>query len=60
MSSRTSKIKLTDPTPLILDAVSSTTGSLKGSAGADVTCDKYIVVDVDGTDYYLPLYDTLN
>ncbi|MFW6172929.1 MAG: hypothetical protein ACOC5T_04220 [Elusimicrobiota bacterium] len=36
------------------------TGSLKDSDGTNIKCDAYIEVDVDGTTYYLPLYDTKN
>ena len=60
MPSRTDSIKLTKPTPLILDTTSTTSGSLKGSAGVDIKCDRYVVVDIAGTSYYLALYDTLN
>lgn len=60
MPSRTDSIKLTKTTPLILDSTSTTTGSLKGSAGVDIKCDKYVAVDIDGTTYYMALYDTLN
>lgn len=36
------------------------TGSLKDSAAGDIKCDAYIVLDVNGTPYYLACYDTLN
>lgn len=41
-------------------AVPFVAGSLKDSAGADIACDAYLKVLVNTTQYYLPLYDTLN
>jgi hypothetical protein len=36
------------------------TGSLKNSDATDIKCDKYIINNINGTPYYIPLYDTLN
>ena len=35
-------------------------GSLKDSSGVNIECDAYAVCSINGTPYYLPLYDTLN
>ena len=35
-------------------------GSLKDSDGTNIKCDKYLINDINGTPYYIPLYDTLN
>jgi len=35
-------------------------GSLKDSDDADIKCDKYLINNINGTPYYIPLYDTLN
>ena len=37
-----------------------TAGSLDDSASADILCDAYMAIDVDGTTYYLALYDTVH
>jgi len=37
-----------------------TAGSLKDSTSTDITCDAYVTCSINGTPYYLPLYDTLN
>lgn len=34
------------------------TGTLTDSAAADVACDARIKVSFDGTDYWIPLFDT--
>ncbi len=35
-------------------------GSLKNSDATDIKCDKYLINNLNGTAYYIPLYDTLN
>jgi len=37
-----------------------TTSSLKNSDSGDIKCDGYFVLDVAGTAYYIPVYNTLN
>ena len=34
------------------------TGSLKDSDGTDIKCDGKIKVDIGGTTYYIPVYDS--
>lgn len=34
------------------------TGTLTDSGAGDVKCDARVKIDLDGTTYYLPLYDT--
>ncbi len=38
----------------------STTDSLDDSATIDILCDGYITIDIGGTPYYIPVYDTTN
>lgn len=40
------------------DIASAETGTLTDSAAGDVKCDKRIPVQVAGTTYYIPLFDT--
>jgi len=59
---RTKTIELTGDTPFALDTV--TSGSLASSstydstATTDIHCDAYAKVNVNGTTYYIPLYNS--
>lgn len=61
----TSLIETSTPTTNVISFSANTgkgfeTGSLKDSDNADIKTDGYIVLDVNGTPYYIACYNTLN
>ena len=59
---RTNAVELTGDTPFAI--ASANTGSLASSSTynststTDIHCDAYVKVDVNGTTYYIPLYNS--
>ena len=55
----TKTIGLTGSTPIYLGSSASSAGAVVGSAGTVVQCDRRVPINIDGTDYYLAVFDTL-